>query len=94
MATRRGSHAKVKLGKEKKTGEMVAIKIMEKNSQKFEYDTLCREIKVTLSPPGQGLCYQFYESRCYQCGPDSSVFGPISFVPTSLPRAHPHSRTA
>ena len=52
MATSRGSHAKVKLGKEKKTGEMVAIKVMEKNSQKFEYDTLCREIKVPLSPPG------------------------------------------
>ncbi|KAJ1476459.1 kinase-like domain-containing protein [Baffinella frigidus] len=38
----RGSHAKVKLGREKKTGEMVAIKVMEKKSSKFEYDTLGR----------------------------------------------------
>jgi len=94
VATSRGSHAKVKLGKEKKTGEMVAIKIMEKNSQKFEYDTLCREIKVTLSTAGLGLCYQFYPFRFYQCGPDTSAIGPISFMPTTLPRAHPHSRTA
>lgn len=52
VAPRRGSHAKVKLGREKKTGEMVAIKVMEKKSSKFEYDTLCREIKVGFSVEG------------------------------------------
>jgi len=65
----RGSHAKVKLGREKKTGEMVAIKVMEKKSSKFEYDTLCREIKV-MKAVDHPHCIKLYDvfedkEKCY-----------------------------
>jgi len=60
-----GSVAKCKLGKDKKTGQTVAVKILTRNHSEFDYDGLVLEIQVMrkVEHPGCIKLYDVYEDK-------------------------------